>query len=84
MVPLAAVIPLESGHEVYIEQDSTAQPRSVKLGLIQGLLVQVEEGLSAGDRLIVAGHRLVGPGQSIKVVADEGSGAASGSGAPAQ
>jgi multidrug efflux pump subunit AcrA (membrane-fusion protein) len=70
MIPLAAVIPLESGNEVYVEENGAAQRRSVRLGLIQGLLVQVEEGLSPGERLIVAGHRLVGPGQSVNVVAE--------------
>jgi hypothetical protein len=30
--------------------------------------VRVAEGLAAGDRLIVEGQRLVGPGQPVEVV----------------
>ncbi len=71
MIPLAAVIPLESGHAVYVVEGEAAQRRTVELGLTRGELVQVTRGLSEGDRLIVAGHRLVGPGQHVKVVANQ-------------
>jgi membrane fusion protein (multidrug efflux system) len=78
MIPLAAVIPLESGHAVYVVNGEEAQRRSVEIGLIQGLRVEVTTGLSEGDRLIVAGHRFVGPGQRVNVVADEEGKAAGG------
>jgi hypothetical protein len=106
MVPLAAVIPLEKGHAVYVVGEGTVEEalsaeeiaalpraaladpdrlkrsrpglvalrREVKLdtsvlknvGGVQQ--VRVAEGLAAGDRLIVEGQRLVGPGQPVEVV----------------
>ena len=82
MIPLAAVIPLESGHAVYVAESQTAQRRTVRLGFIRGLQVEVAEGLKAGERLIVAGHRFVGPGQSVNVVTGEGEKAAAGGEGP--
>lgn len=65
MIPLAAVIPLESGYVVYIVNDSKAQQRQVELGFIKGYSVRVLSGLDPGDRLIVSGHHYVGPGQKV-------------------
>lgn len=67
MVPLAAVIPLEDGYLVYVAEDGKAEKREVQLGLIKGSQIQVVSGLKEGDRLIVSGHRYVGPGQPVAV-----------------
>ncbi len=72
MIPLASVIPLENGKEVYIVRDGHAERREVELGFIRGRDVRVTRGLEPGDLLIVAGHRQVGPGQSVAVIAGEG------------
>ena len=69
MIPLAAVIPLEEGYAAYVVEDGLAQQREVTLGLIRGKRIQVVSGLGAGDLLIVLGHRFVGPGQPVAVVA---------------
>ena len=68
MIPLASVIPLEDGKEVYVVNDSHAQRRRVELGFIRGGSVQVLSGLRPGELLIVAGHRYVGHGQPVTVV----------------
>ena len=68
MIPLAAVIPLEDGKAVYVVNDNKAHRRDVELGLIQGRMVQILSGLADGDKLIVAGHRFVGPGQQVRIV----------------
>ena len=70
MAPLLSVIPLESGKAVYVATGDMAQQRIVTLGLLRGREVQITSGIEAGERLIVAGHRFVGPGQKIKVVED--------------
>lgn len=67
MVPLAAVIPLEDGYLVYVAEDGKAEKREVQLGLIKGSRIRVVSGLKEGDRLIVSGHRYVGPGQPVAV-----------------
>lgn len=74
MIPLGAVIPLEHGHAVYIVVDDHAERREVELGFIKGRTVQILRGLQSDDRLIVAGHRYVGPGQTVTVVQDQGAG----------
>jgi len=71
MVPLEAVIPLEVGKTVYVVNDERAARRSVELGAIKGRNVQILSGLKPGDRLIVAGHRFVGPGQAVEVIGEK-------------
>jgi membrane fusion protein (multidrug efflux system) len=67
-IPLLAVIPMEEGKTVYVVNSSQAQRREVELGVIKGDRVQVKRGLAPGDRLIIAGHRFVSPGQNVKIV----------------
>lgn len=67
MIPLASVIPAEKSRLVYVAQDGVAERREVELGIIRGSQVQVLRGLSAGELLIVKGHRQVGPGQLISI-----------------
>lgn len=70
MIPLASVIPLEEGRIVYVVNvDDTAVRRDVELGLLKGRDVQITHGLLPGDRLIISGHRLVGPGQAVRIIA---------------
>jgi membrane fusion protein (multidrug efflux system) len=72
LIELAAVIPLEDGKAVYVVDGSgRAERRVVQLGVIKGRSVQVLGGLQVGDRLIVAGHRYVGPGQPVAVVEEQ-------------
>jgi membrane fusion protein (multidrug efflux system) len=69
-IPLLAVIPMEEGKAVYVANSSQAQRREVELGVIKGDRIEVTQGLSPGDRLIIAGHRFVAPGQNVKVVSE--------------
>jgi membrane fusion protein (multidrug efflux system) len=70
LIPLLAVIPMENSQAVYVVNSSQAQRREVKLGLIKGDRIQIRRGLEPGDRLIIAGHRFVAPGQKVNVVAE--------------
>ena len=80
MIPLGVVIPREkrgpagetttdNEYTVYVVEGDLAQPRAVRIdiGFIRGARIRVLNGLKAGDRLIVKGHRLCGPGQRVKV-----------------
>jgi len=68
MVPLRAILPLERGYTVYVVEDGKAQPRLAEVGLIQkDRILITNDALKAGDRLIVAGHQYVGPGQAVAV-----------------
>jgi membrane fusion protein (multidrug efflux system) len=68
LIPLLAVIPTENGNAVYVVGSEEAQRRDVKLGTIKGDRVQVTKGLEPGEKLIIAGHRFVAPGQKVNVV----------------
>ncbi|MCK4342328.1 MAG: efflux RND transporter periplasmic adaptor subunit [Phycisphaerae bacterium] len=71
MIPLGSVIPLEHGRVVYVvNEEDRAESRTVELGFIKGRSVRVLSGLEAGERLIVAGHRYVGPDQPVTIVAE--------------
>jgi membrane fusion protein (multidrug efflux system) len=68
MIPLLAVIPMEEGHVVYVEEKGQAERRPVTFGILQKDRVEIRTGLQAGDRLIVAGHRFLAPGQKVRIV----------------
>ncbi len=78
LVPLEAVIPLEQGKALYVVgKDGHAERRNpvrigvyIRRGGVQ--MVQILEGLKAGDRLIIKGHRYVAHGQEVKVVNETG------------
>ncbi len=80
MIPLRAVIPLEEGYIVYLDQNGKAQSRRIQLSsFFQGQTVRVLSGLQAGDRLIVESQRLLGPGQAVRAIASAASPPASAS-----
>jgi membrane fusion protein (multidrug efflux system) len=71
LIPLLAVIPMEDSKAVYIVNSEEANRRQVELGVIKGDHVHIKSGLEPGDRLIIAGHRFVAPGQKVKVVSEK-------------
>jgi len=70
LIPLLAVIPMENGYAVYVVNSTEAQRREVKLGIIKADRVHVKSGLEPGDKLIIAGHRFVAPGQKVNAVVE--------------
>jgi membrane fusion protein (multidrug efflux system) len=75
LIPLLAVIPMEDGMAVYVvtspegvPKTTQAERRQVELRTIKGDRVQVTAGLQPGDKLIIAGHRFVAPGQKVNIV----------------
>ena len=71
LVPLLAVIPMEGSKAVYVVNSSQAKRREVKFGIIRGYQVQITSGLEPGDKLIIAGHRFVAPGQKVNIVPEK-------------
>jgi membrane fusion protein (multidrug efflux system) len=71
MIPLLAVIPMEDSKTVFVVNSDQAHRRQVDIGVIKGDHVLVKSGLKPGDRLIIAGHRFVAPGQKVKVVSEK-------------
>jgi len=67
LVPAAAPQMSAQGQFVYVvKQDSTAELRQVALGQRQGDLVVVNQGLKAGERVVVNGQLGVTPGGKVR------------------
>ncbi len=67
-VPFYSVISRNDEQYVYIEEKGVARKRQVKLGIMEKWMVQINEGLNPGDRILVEGHRDVEDNQKIKVI----------------
>ncbi len=66
-VPTIAVIPGVSGRSVFVEKDGKAHLVPVQLGARTPELVQVEQGLSVGDRVIVSNLLRLRDGAPVRV-----------------
>ncbi|HEX9640509.1 MAG TPA: efflux RND transporter periplasmic adaptor subunit [Candidatus Krumholzibacteria bacterium] len=67
VIPRDAVLDTGDGRMVFVEVDGIAQPRPIRLGADEGLMVICESGLAEGDRLVVRGHRDLAPGAPVIV-----------------
>ena len=67
-IPIYSIITREDTHVVYVVKDDMAYQRHVTLGLLEGWQVEIKDGLQAGDKVIVVGHRSVNDGDMVKVV----------------
>ena len=65
LVPLEAIVELESRKAVYVIEDGVARRRDVELGLLVGDQVVVR-GLEPGCRVVVEGQRQVSDGQHVQ------------------
>lgn len=76
VVPQDALVRVEDGYVVYvaIEQGGhmVAEVRDVILGPTRRNLVVVEDGLVAGEQLVVVGQKSVANGDRVNVVANQG------------
>jgi RND family efflux transporter MFP subunit len=74
VVPQDALVRVEQGYVVFVavERDgnTVAESRDVVLGPARRNRVVVEEGVEAGERLIVVGHKAVEDGDRIRIVAE--------------
>jgi membrane fusion protein, multidrug efflux system len=69
LVPAAAAQDSAKGPFVYVvKADSTAELRPVKLGQRQGEMVVVQQGLQAGEQVVMNGQLGVMPGGKVRVV----------------
>jgi membrane fusion protein (multidrug efflux system) len=66
-IPIFAVLSLENQRFAVIEEEGIARLRFIEVGNVQGGMVHVMKGLSAGDRLITSGHRELRDGDPVKI-----------------
>ncbi len=67
-IPFYSVISRNDEQFVFIEKDGVAHKRGVKLGIMEDWMVQITSGLTAGERLVIEGHRDIENGQRVNVV----------------
>ena len=69
IVPAGALLRSDNGSTVVwvVDENSmTVAPREIKTGLLNAVGIHVEEGLSAGEIIVVAGTRSLKEGQKVK------------------
>lgn len=67
MVPLEALLDMETSQAVYRVEDGVARLRPVTLGAVIAERVVVLSGIAGGDQIIVAGRQQVSDGQRVAV-----------------
>ncbi len=83
LVPEEAIVPLGDDFFVYTVADGKAKRVRVKLGVRREAMVELLEGVKAGDRVVTAGMRVQRDGQPVRVVNPlDGGGRPPGAGAP--
>ena len=68
VIPLYAVISQAGEQFVYLEEDGLAKKTLVDVGQLVDWQVHITSGISAKDKIIVVGHRLLNDGQPIEVI----------------
>lgn len=70
MVPSYAVVPELKGHRVFVLEGGKAESRSVEIGTRTDALVEITNGLEAGDTLITSAMLQLRPGMSVRPTED--------------
>ena len=68
VLPLYAVINQGDEQFVYLEKDGLAQKVPVHTGQLVNWQVHITSGISANDKVIVVGHRLLNDAQPVEVI----------------
>ena len=67
MVPTEAVIPEQGGQKVFLAKGGKAQAQPISVGIRQADQIQILEGVSSGDTVILTGQLQLQPGASINI-----------------
>jgi multidrug efflux pump subunit AcrA (membrane-fusion protein) len=68
LIPAYAVLEKSDTRKVLTVVDGKAMSKLIDLGVDQGDLVEVKDGLEVGDTLIVAGHHKISSGDKVRVL----------------
>ena len=68
VVPQYVLVTRLDGNGVFVEADGEARWRPLRVGAVVRNQVVIDEGLAAGDRLIVTGHRELAEGDEVLVM----------------
>ncbi|MFA6261653.1 MAG: efflux RND transporter periplasmic adaptor subunit [Bacteroidia bacterium] len=65
MVPTQSLVPILKGKKIYMVQGDSIVERVVKTGIRQDALIEITEGLQAGDRVVTEGVMYVKAGSKV-------------------
>ena len=72
VIPQFAVLKLEEGYVVFVEENGIARKKNVTLGMTLGDSAQILDGLAEGDMVIVEGQYAATEGRSVQVLSRGG------------
>ncbi|MEX1994312.1 MAG: efflux RND transporter periplasmic adaptor subunit [Steroidobacteraceae bacterium] len=67
-IPRTALLDGDGPPKVFVVVDGKAAERAVQLGLSNGAMIEVVEGLKDGEQVVVVGHAAVKPGAAVRIV----------------
>jgi len=67
-IPKDAVLIKKNGNVVYVAKDGKAEERPVKLGVTNGDLVEVADGLKPGEKVVTSGQDMLTEGAALKIM----------------
>lgn len=72
VTPVSSLVGARDARAVYVIRDGKAERRQVRIGQASGDLVEVLEGVSVGDSVVVAGAEQLRDGVAVRIVAPIG------------
>ena len=74
IVPRDALRPTGAETTVFVVRDGTAHLQPVSMGLMNDTLVEIRDGLAAGDEVVLSGHSTLRDQAPVNVVQSQGQG----------
>jgi len=71
LIPKDAIIMVGSERAVYVVEGGAAMVKKVRTGLEKGNIIEVLDGIGAGEKIIVRGQSVVSDGKRVEVVREE-------------
>lgn len=66
-IPMYSLVTLNKKIGVYVETDEMVSFRPVSTGFQDGWKIQIPEGLTPGEHIVVVGHRIIEDGEKVNV-----------------
>lgn len=72
VAPISAIVGARDARAVFVVREGTVERRAVRIGQTSGNVVEVLEGLTVGDSVVVVGADRLRDGEAIRIVAPIG------------
>jgi len=68
LLPVDYIVIREDQKVVFVEKDGRVSKRAIRLGLQEGLLCEIVNGLSPGERVVAVGQDILKDGDSVNII----------------